>query len=134
MKIFGLNKLTPEEQTQLIINSVTIEPQKRYVQSEVQSNINSMLKYLANNGYLFAQYDSTVVLKDSITHIANVNIYLQSGDKYYIDGMRIYKAGVSADEITDELIREIVNIPSGENYDQSRFERSEIRLLRTGLF
>lgn len=134
VKIFGLNKLTPEEQTQLIINSVTIEPQKRYVQSEVQSNINSMLKYLANNGYLFAQYDSTVVLKDSITHIANVNIYLQSGDKYYIDGMRIYKAGVSADEITDELIREIVNIPSGENYDQSRFERSEIRLLRTGLF
>ncbi|MBI5660523.1 MULTISPECIES: BamA/TamA family outer membrane protein [Ignavibacterium] len=134
IKIFGLDKLPPDEKTQLVINSITIEPQKRYVQSEVQSNINSMLQFLANNGYLFAQYDSTVVLKDSITLAANVNIYLQSGDKYYIDGMKIYKSGVGADEITDELIKEIVNIPSGENYDQSRLERSEIRLLRTGLF
>ncbi|GMU96407.1 MAG: hypothetical protein D8M51_08245 [Ignavibacteriae bacterium] len=134
IKIFGLDKLPPDEKTQLVINSITIEPQKRYVQSEVQSNINSMLQFLANNGYLFAQYDSTVVLKDSITLAANVNIYLQSGDKYYIDGMKIYKSGVGADEITDELIKEIVNIPFGENYDQSRLERSEIRLLRTGLF
>ncbi|MEP0861608.1 MAG: BamA/TamA family outer membrane protein [Ignavibacterium sp.] len=134
IKIFGLEKLSPEEQNQLVINSVTIEPQKRYIQSEVQSNINSMLKYLANNGYLFAQYDSTVVLKDSVSHSANVNIYLQSGDKYYIDGMRIFKSGIGSEEITDELIKEIVNIPSGENYDQSRLERSEIRLLRTGLF
>lgn len=134
VKIFGLDNLTPEEKTQLVINSVTVEPQKRYIQSEVQSNINSMLKYLANNGYLFAQYDSTVVLKDSITHAANINIYLKTGEKYYIDGMRIYKSGVSPEEITDELIKEIVDIPSGENYDQSRLERSEIRLLRTGLF
>ncbi|MFN3693666.1 MAG: outer membrane protein assembly factor [Ignavibacterium sp.] len=134
VKIFGLEKLPTEELTKLIINSITIEPQKRYVQSEVQSDINSMLQFLANNGYLFAQYDSTVVLKDSITLAAYVNIYLQSGDKYYIDGMKIYKSGVGADEITDELIKEIVNIPPGENYDQSRLERSEIRLLRTGLF
>jgi len=134
VKIFGLDKLSDEEKTQLIINSITVEPQKRYIQSEVQSNINNILKFLTNNGYLFAQYDSTVVLKDSLTNAAYVNIYLQSGDKYYIDGMKIYKSGVGADEITDELIQEIVNIPSEQNYDQSRLERSEIRLLRTGLF
>lgn len=134
VKIYGLDKLPEEEKTQLVINSITVGPPQRYVQSEVQSNINSMLKYLTNNGYLFAQYDSTVVLKDSVTNSAFVSIYLQSGDKYYIDGMRIFKSGVGSDEITDELIKEIVNIPPEENYDQSRIERSEIRLLRTGLF
>lgn len=134
VKIYGLDKLPEEEKMQLVINSITVGPTQRYVQAEVQSNINSMLKYLANNGYLFAQYDSTVVLKDSLTNSAYVNIYLQSGDKYYIDGMRIFKTGVGADEITNELIKEIVNIPPEENYDQSRLERSEIRLLRTGLF
>lgn len=134
VKIFGLDKLTEEEKMQLVSNSITVAPPQRYVQAEVQSNINSMLKYLTNNGYLFAQYDSTVVLKDSITNSALVNIYLQSGNKYYTDGMRTFKTGIGADEITDELIKEIVNIPPGENYDQSRLERSEIRLLRTGLF
>ncbi len=134
IKIFGLDKLPDDEKNQLVINSITIEPNKRYIQAEVQSNINSMLKFLTNNGYLFAQYDSTVVLIDSLTNSADVSIYMQSGDKYFIDGMRIYKSGLSADEITDELIKEIVNIPSGQNYDQSRLERSEIRLLRTGLF
>lgn len=134
IKIYGLEKLPQEEKQQLVISSITVDPGKRYVQSEVQSNINSMLKFLANNGYLFAQYDSTVVLKDSLTNSAQVNIYMQSGDKYYIDGMKIFKSGVGADEITDELIQEIVNIPPGQNYDQSRLERSEIRLLRTGLF
>ncbi len=134
VKIFGLDKLPDYEKTQLVINSITVEPQQRYVQSEIQSNINSILKYLTNNGYLFAQYDSTVVLRDSSNNTALINIYLQSGDKYLIDGMRIFKTGIGADEITDELISEIVNIPSEENYDQSRLERSEIRLLRTGLF
>ncbi len=134
IKIFGLDKLPDDEKNQLVINSITIEPNKRYIQAEVQSNINSMLKFLTNNGYLFAQYDSTVVLIDSLKNSADVSIYMQSGDKYFIDGMRIYKSGLSADEITDELIKEIVNIPSGQNYDQSRLERSEIRLLRTGLF
>lgn len=134
VKIYGLEKLSEEDKNQLVISSITAVPPKRYSQEEIQSNISSMLRFLTNNGYLFAQYDSTVVLKDSLSNSAIVNIYMQSGDKYYIDGIRIFKTGVGANEVTDELIKEIINIPQGQNYDQSRIERSELRLLRTGLF
>lgn len=134
VKIFGLEKLSQEEKNQIVSTSITAGPPKRYSQEEIQSNISSMLRYLTNNGYLFAQYDSTVVLRDTVSNSAIVNIYLQTGDKFFVDGMKIYKSGVGENEVTDKLIEEIADVPSGQNYDQSRIERSELRLLRTGLF
>ncbi len=134
LNIFGIETLLPDERLSILNRFSNISEGKPFKQDEILKSINDAIRYLTNNGYLFAQYDSTVVIKDTTLFKADVSVFLNPGSKQYVDGISIFKTGPGASEISEELIEDIVALKSGENYDQSRLERSEIRLLRTGLF
>ncbi|MCX7612368.1 MAG: BamA/TamA family outer membrane protein [Ignavibacterium sp.] len=134
LTIVGLNKLNSDERQSVDKRFSNISNNKPFRQSEIEKSISETLRFLTNNGYLFATLDSAVVIKDTFHLKADVSIYFNTGDKYYVDGIKIQKSGAGASELSNDLIKEIITLNSGDIYDQSRLERSEIRLLRTGLF
>jgi outer membrane protein assembly factor BamA len=134
INVSGFDLLPPVEKGLILRRFNDLSQGKIFRQNEVEKTITETIRYLTNNGYLLAKYDSAVVIKDTTLLKADVNIYFDPGSKYFINGIKIFKSGSGASDISDELIKDIVALRTGEYYDQSRLERSEIRLLRTGLF
>ncbi len=134
LNIYGIESLQEDEKQSFLSRFLNISEGRSFKQKEIEKSISDVLRYLTNNGYLFAQYDSAVVIKDTSLFRADVKIYFNTGNKYLVDGIEIIKTGAGSSDISNDLIKDIVALKSGENYDQSRLERSEIRLLRTGLF
>jgi outer membrane protein assembly factor BamA len=118
----------------MVSKAVTIDSSKRYSQDEVQSNINKMIKYLADNGYLFGDYDSTIVIMDTIANRTDIELYFTLNDRYSISDITVKKSGVGADDVSFELIEEISSIRSNQIYSQEQIDRGQFRLFRTGLF
>lgn len=134
LNLSGIESLEENVRVNVLNRFSKISEGQPFSQNEILKSINEVLRYLTNNGYLFSQYDSVIVIKDTVTFRADVNIYFNFGRKHYVNGINIIKTGSGAAEISEDLIRDILALKSGENYDQSRLERSELRLLRTGLF
>lgn len=134
LNLSGIESLEENVRVNVLNRFSKISEGQPFSQNEILKSINEVLRYLTNNGYLFSQYDSVIVIKDTVAFRADVNIYFNFGRKHLVNGIDIIKTGPGAAEISEDLIRDILALKSGENYDQSRLERSELRLLRTGLF
>jgi outer membrane protein assembly factor BamA len=134
VNLIGLEKMSEYDYDRLRNESYTIDSTKRFSESEVLSNISTIKRYLANNGFVFGGYDSTIVTIDTIRQKADLDIYFRTGDKYTIGETVINKTGKSIEEINNKLIAEIADLRSGEIYNQSKVDRSELRLLKTELF
>ena len=134
INLIGLDKLSDYDYGRLVNESYTLDSTKRFSESEILTNISTIKKFLANNGYIFGRYDSTVVIIDTIRQKTDLIIHFYSGDKYTIGKTVINKTGISIEEINNKLISEIADLKSGEIYDQSKIDRSELRLLKTELF
>lgn len=134
LNLSGIESLEENVRVNVLNRFSKISEGQPFSQNEILKSINEVLRYLTNNGYLFSQYDSVIVIKDTVAFRADVNIYFNFGRKHLVNGINIIKTGPGAAEISEDLIRDILALKSGENYDQSRLERSELRLLRTGLF
>ncbi len=130
----GLEKLDNYDYGRLINESYTIDSTKRFSESEVQNNISSIRRFLANNGFIFSGYDSTIVSIDTLRQKADLTVFFHTGDKYTVSETVINKTGISIDQISNSLISEISDFKIGEVYDQSKVDRSELRLLKTELF
>jgi len=134
ISLFGLDRLSDYDYGRLMNESYTIDSTKRFSESEVQSNISKIRRFLANNGYIFGGYDSTIVTIDTIRQKTDLSIYFHTGDKYAIGETIINKSGLSIEQINNKLISEIADLKPGRIYDQSEIDRSELRLLKTELF
>jgi outer membrane protein insertion porin family len=134
LNIIGLNNLSEYEHEQMRSQSITIDSTQRYTESQVQQNINSIKRFLANNGYVIAHYDSTVITIDTLNYRADVGITFSTGNKFVVSDVIINKTGTQIEQITNDLINEITGIKRGTVYDQSQVDRSELRLLKTELF
>jgi outer membrane protein insertion porin family len=134
IELIGFEKLSEFEFNQMISQSITIDSSKRFSESEVQQNISSIKKYLVNNGYVLSSYDSTIIKIDTLTFRTDIFIHFETGNKYRISETVINKSGKSIEQINYDLIDEIVGIKPGDIYDQSKVDRSELRLLKTELF
>jgi outer membrane protein assembly factor BamA len=134
INLMGLDKLSYYDYGRLINESYTIDSAKRFSESEVQGNISLIKRFLANNGYVFGGYDSTIVTIDTIRQKTDLTLYFHTGDKYIIGETVINKSGKSIEQINNKLISEIADLREGDVYDQSKVDRSELRLLKTELF
>lgn len=114
--------------------TITIDSSNRYSQQEVQTNIDLMVKYLADNGYLFGDYDSTIVYMDTLKLRTDIDVYFTANNRYSISDVLIEKEGIGASDISYHLIEEISGIKTGQIYSQEQIDRSQFRLFRTGLF
>ncbi|MGA9292252.1 MAG: BamA/TamA family outer membrane protein [Ignavibacteriaceae bacterium] len=105
-----------------------------YSQSVVQQNIDQAVNTLLNSGYMLAKFDSTIIIRDTVSNLANMDIYFTPGKRYHIDSVIVNKSGEGASEVKDMLLRDITDIRKGDYYSLEKIRQRQIRLYRTGLF
>jgi outer membrane protein insertion porin family len=133
VQLLGLD-LVPDHIKQYIIIETLLDPNERYAEAVVQQKIRSSVDILLNQGFIFARFDSTLIYKDTVNNIANLDIYFSTGNFYYIDTIIVEKKGEGAVYVEESLLRKICDIESGEPYSYEKIKRNQSRLFRTGLF
>lgn len=129
----GLKNI-PDVTMQKFSDEVKFDSSQRYVQSVVQQKVSSGVSELLNNGFMFAQYDSTVVLTDTLKNRADMDIHFTTGKEYRIDTVVVDKSGDGSPYVEEKMLRDISDLKTGELYNLDKLRRSQQRLFRTGLF
>ena len=107
---------------------------ERYSQEKVQKNNDAIITYLKNNGYMFANYDSSIVKIDTIKSKIDLMNYFTTGSYYRYSDIKIEKTGESSSQVSYNLIKYITNINIGDPYKEDELSKSRLRLARTSLF
>ena len=115
-------------------DEVKFDSADRYIQNIVQQKIQSGVSVLLNNGFMFAQFDSTIVVTDTVEDRANMTMYFTTGKEYHIDTVKVTTSGDGAPYVKESMLRDISDIKSGELYNLDKLRQSQQRLFRTGLF
>ncbi|HEY6905939.1 MAG TPA: POTRA domain-containing protein, partial [Ignavibacteriaceae bacterium] len=129
----GLNAV-PEPTLNKFNDEVKFDSSNRFVQNVVEDKIQSGVSTLLNNGFMFARFDSTVVITDTVARRANLDIYFTTGKEYRIDTVEVIKSGLGAPYVEEGMLREISDLKKGELYNLDKLRTSQQRLFRTGLF
>lgn len=133
IKLIGLEAL-PKELTEEIFKDFNISKKEQYSQFLLKSNIDAIIYNLNNSGYMLAAFDSSVIEKDTIKNLANVDVYFKLRPRYKISEVQIEKKGEGSDFVETELLKDLVGIKQDEFYNSEKIRQSQIRLYRTGLF
>ena len=83
---------------------------------------------------MFADFDSVTVLRDTVKDKANLDIFFTPGKRYKIDTVIVNTKGEGADEVDENMLRDITGISKGDYYSLEKIKRSQARLFRAGLF
>jgi outer membrane protein insertion porin family len=132
-KLFGFQKV-PADVVEFINREVRISPVDKYNEEQIQLKIEGALTILNNQGYVYAEFDSIIVIKDTINNKANLNLFFTPGDRYTIDSIVVRKEGEGADEVKDQLLRDLTGLFAGDLVNLEKVRRSQVRLYRSGLF
>ncbi len=132
-KIIGLENLASDPK-KVIEEDVTFDSTERYSQDILQEGINQSVSVLQNSGYMYARFDSTIIIKDTISNRADFKIYFTTGNYFVVDSILIKKNGPGENLVSEKLLRDIVKINPGEHYDKLKIKRNQLRLFRTDLF
>jgi len=132
-KLIGFQKV-PADVMEFINKQVRVSPLDKYNEEEIQLKIDGELNILNNQGYVYAEFDSIVVIKDTINNKANLSFYFTPGDRYSIDSIIVRKEGEGKDEVKDQLLRDLTGLNVGDLINLEKVRRSQVRLYRTGLF
>ena len=133
IRLRGLRRV-PEIPLNKFRNEVKFDSSDRYIQNIVQNKIQSGVSVLLNNGFMFAQFDSTRVLTDTVENRANMTIFFSTGNEYHIDTVRVNETGDGAPYVEENMLRDISDLKKNDIYDLDKLRQSQQRLFRTGLF
>jgi len=131
--LHGLEKYPPQEFWK-VNDRLTIKEGSPYTQDGVIYSVNNVLGLLKSEGYMLSNYDSTIVVKDTLADVAPVDISFTLGNKYYIDSLGVTLGGEGKSEVEPEMISDLTGLKWGELYDINRVTQAQVRLYRTGLF
>ncbi len=124
----------PDITLKKVNDEVKFDSSNRYIQNVVQDKVQSGVAVLLNNGFMFAQFDSSIIVTDTVQDRANMTIYFTPGKEYHIDTVRVTTSGDGAPYVKESMLRDISDIRSGELYNLDKLRQSQQRLFRTGLF
>jgi outer membrane protein insertion porin family len=131
--LFGFENI-PQHILNFIIREVQVSPKEIYNEQQIQSRIEEAITILNNQGYIYAQFDSIIVTKDTVNNKADLNFYFTPDRQYFIDSIAIRKEGEGADEVNTQLLRDMTGLTLGDYFNLEKLRRSQVRLYRTGLF
>jgi outer membrane protein insertion porin family len=133
VKTFGLENLGGEVRS--YVQPYLEYPEwERYVQENVQTKSDEVIKILKNYGYMLSSYDSTIVKIDTAKAKADLSNYFTLGSYFTYSDIKIKKEGESSSEVSNRLIEYLTNINVGDPYKEDELIKSRVRLARTGLF
>ena len=133
VKIFGLDSLKGALKSN-VKWAAKLDTSKVYSYEYLSSINQNVLMLLKNNGYMFADIDSTLISIDTTNNFVNSTLYFHLGKKYKIADIEIVKSGDGKDEVDSNLITEIVGIDKNDTYSIYDIQRGKNRLYKTKIF
>ncbi len=113
---------------------VNFDTTQYYSAAKVEQAGKEAVTLLQDNGFMLAKINKPVVNVDTIKNKAQVNFKFITGERFKISEIKISKKGPGSKLVSDNLLKEIVNINPGEYYSNYNVTRAQIRLYRTDLF
>jgi outer membrane protein insertion porin family len=131
--LFGFNNI-PQYMMDFIVRDIYVDQNERYNQDEIQIRVDKILTILNNLGFLFTEFDSIVVFKDTVNNKADMNYYFYTGKQYSIDSIVVKKSGEGSEFVQEQLVRDLTGLKVGDIFNLEKMRRSQVRLYRTGIF
>lgn len=132
-KLFGLDNV-PAHVMEFIYKAVYVSPAEYYSEEFIQSKLNEILSIFNNQGFIYTEFDSIIVIKDTINNKADLHYYFTPDKQYFIDSIVVRKSGEGADEVNSQLLRDMTGLTVGDYFNLEKLRRSQVRLYRSGLF
>ncbi len=132
-KFTGLENI-PEKLQENIKGIITLDTAIQYSDYIVEENNDLILNFLQDKGYMLVKNSLPVVKIDTFRNTVDVNINFELGKRYKISEVSVEKSGPGEKLVSEDLIREIVNIKPDNYYSYHALKLSQIRLYRTNLF
>ncbi|MFZ1291816.1 MAG: BamA/TamA family outer membrane protein [Melioribacteraceae bacterium] len=118
-----------------ISSIISIDSTVQYSDLKVEQNRDGILSYLQDNGYMLSQVEQPIIEIDTIyTNSVNVKMNFDVGNRYKISSVSVEKSGPGKNLVSDELIKEIVNINPENYFSYHNLKLAQVRLYRTNLF
>jgi outer membrane protein insertion porin family len=131
--LYGLDSLD-ERDFKNAKSFIDIDSTGIYSYVKVSGIKENIVTYLKDNGYMFANVDSTIIFIDTLKNFVDTKMFFHLGKKYKISDIIIKKSGNGKKEVDEKLIADIVGITPGETYSKYKIERGQSRLYKTKLF
>lgn len=132
-KLFGFESI-PAHIMNFIVKAVLVSPNELYSEEYVQSRIEEVMTILNNQGFIYSEFDSIIVIKDTVNNKADLYYYFTPDRQYFIDSIIVRKDGEGADEVDNQLLRDMTGLTLGDYFNLEKLRRSQVRLYRSGLF
>lgn len=133
LEVSGLEEI-PKVFSKDINRILSIDTNAIYNTSEIEKINKGLIEYLKTKGMMLAYSKNTLVTIDTLKRKVSVNLDIDTGLRYKISDIRVTKTGEGADHIDESLLKEIVEIKSGDGYNLYDLQRGQARLYRTNLF
>jgi outer membrane protein assembly factor BamA len=133
LKVTGL-ELAPADSKDFLIESIVEDTNQIYEESNINSKNNFTLTFLRDNGYLFASAEMPTVIVDTMKNRVDIQFQFHLGKRYRIGEVFVTRSGIGKESVEDELMKDVVDIKSGNIYSNYDLRRGQVRLLRTNLF
>lgn len=129
----GFEKV-PEHIMEFIVREIQVSPKEIYNEEEIQLRIDEAITILNNQGFIYSEFDSIIVIKDTVKNKADLFYYFSPDNQYFIDSIAVRKDGEGAPEVKDQLLRDMTGLSIGDYFNMEKLRRAQVRLYRTGLF
>lgn len=133
ISVTGINLIAPEFQ-ETIKKNTEIDSQTIYRDAIVESKRDFIVNFLKDHGHMLAQADRPKVEIDTMKNTADVRINIIPLERYRISNIIVSKTGPGMEDVTDDLLIELVGIKKESWYSYSDTQRGLVRLYRTNLF
>lgn len=130
---FGLNDISSYHKG-MIKSMINVDTTENYSYTKISGINLNVTNYLRNNGYMFAEFDSTTIYIDTMKNIVKAELYFTHGKKYDLSEINVEKSGIGKDEVDTELIKEVAALNEGDIYSEYNIRLAQSRLYRTNLF
>lgn len=129
----GLERIYPDF-LGMIQERLTLEKGIKFSANLVRQNRQIVVDFLSDRGYMFINYDKPVITVDTTLNQVDISLRFYPGKRYIISDVIVERKTGSKDDVSDELISDIVNIKAGDFFSNFEVQKAQIRLYRTNLF
>ncbi len=129
----GLDKL-PRYINKAVNSLLKVDTSTFYSSEAVEEMRTNALTYFHDHGYMLASSSKPLVKVDTVKNFADVFLTFSPGKRFRIKEIRVSKTGPGKNFVSDQLIKEIVDIKPGTYYSNYDITKAQIRLYRTNLF
>ena len=133
LTVKGINKL-PHGISKNIYPMLVIDTTSYYFAETIEEMRKNVLTYFHDHGYMLASSPKPVVKVDTVKNQADILLSFKPGKRFRISDVTVSKTGAGKDLVSDNLIKEIVDISPNTYYNNYEITKAQIRLYRTNLF